>query len=119
MYNSLRNFVQFLEERGQLVRIKEPIRADLEITEITDRTTKAGGPALLFENVIKIDGTKSQFPLLINTYGTWKRMAWALGVEDVEEISKEIGEILKTEPPSSLIDKLKMLLQNRFHPNHR
>ncbi|MBI4374086.1 MAG: UbiD family decarboxylase, partial [Deltaproteobacteria bacterium] len=109
MYQSLRHFVSFLEERGQLVRIKEPVRADLEITEITDRTTKAGGPALLFENVIKVDGTKSEFPLLINTYGTWKRMAWALGVEEIEEISKEIEEILKTEPPSGLIDKLKLL----------
>jgi 4-hydroxy-3-polyprenylbenzoate decarboxylase len=66
MYQSLRHFVQFLEERGNLRRIKEPIRAELEITEITDRTTKSGGPALLFENVIKVDGSRSEFPLLIN-----------------------------------------------------
>src|SRR3989338_3207998 len=99
MYKSLSQFVEFLEERRQLVRIKESVSANLEITEITDRVTKSGGPALLFENVIKIDGKKSGFPLLINTYGTWQRMAWALGVEDVEEIAREIEEIVKTQPP--------------------
>ena len=109
MYQSLRQFVSFLEERKELVRIKEPVKADLEITEITDRVTKSGGPALLFENVIKVDGRRSQFPLLINTYGTWKRMAWALGVEDVEEIARELEALIKTEPPSGLMDKLRML----------
>ncbi len=109
MYQSLRSFVQFLEERGTLVRIKEPVSADLEITEIADRTTKSGGPALLFENVVKMDGKKSDFPLLINAFGTWKRMAWGLGVEEVEEISREIDGIIKTQPPSGLLDKLKML----------
>jgi len=109
VYESLKQFVAFLEERKELVRIKEPVKADLEITEITDRVTKAGGPALLFENVIKVNGEKSQFPLLINTYGTWKRMAWALGVEDVEETAKEIEDLIKTQPPSGLIDKLRML----------
>ncbi|MBI4197419.1 MAG: menaquinone biosynthesis decarboxylase [Deltaproteobacteria bacterium] len=109
MYPSLTHFVQFLEERGELCRVREPVWAELEITEITDRTTKAGGPALLFENVIKTNGERSQFPLLINTYGTWKRMAWALGVEEIEEIAREIEEILKSQPPSGLWDKLKML----------
>ncbi len=109
MYRSRRHFVFFLEERGQLCRIKEPVRAELEITEIADRITKSGGPALLFENVIKIDGKKSDFPLLINAFGTWKRMAWALGVEDIEEIAVEIDGLIKTQPPSGLLDKLKML----------
>lgn len=109
MYNSLRHFVDFLASKGQLVRITEQVRAELEITEITDRVTKAGGPALLFENVITVHGEKSQFPLLINTYGTWQRMAWALGVEDIEQIAHEIDEILKTQPPSGFLDKLMML----------
>ncbi len=109
MYRSLHQFVSFLEERKNLVRIQEPVKADLEITEITDRVTKSGGPALLFENVVKVDGRRSDFPVLINTYGTWKRMAWALGVENVEEIAQEIEALIKTEPPTSLIDKLKML----------
>lgn len=109
MYRSLSHFIQFLEERRQLCRIREPVRAELEITEIADRTTKSGGPALLFENVIKIDGQRSEFPLLINAFGTWKRMAWALSVEDVEEVAREAEAILKTPPPSSLIEKLKFL----------
>jgi 4-hydroxy-3-polyprenylbenzoate decarboxylase len=109
MFESLRQFIAFLEERKQLVRIQEPVKADLEITEITDRVTKAGGPALLFENVVKVDGSKSDFPLLINAYGTWKRMAWALGVEDVEEIASEIDALIKTAPPSSFFEKLRML----------
>lgn len=109
VYHSLSQFVQFLEERRQLVRIREPVRANLEITEITDRVTKAGGPALLFEHVIKVDGRPSEFPLLINTYGTWKRMAWALGVEEVEEIAREIETLVKTAPPEGFLDKLKML----------
>lgn len=109
MYPSLRHFINFLESKNQLIRIQDPIRAELEITEITDRVTKAGGPALLFENVIKVDGQKSQFPLLINSYGTWQRMAWALGVEDVEQIAREIDEVIKTQPPSGLLDKLRMI----------
>lgn len=109
MYESLRHFVEFLESKGQLARIKEPVRAELEITEITDRVTKSGGPALLFENVVKVNGERSAFPLLINSYGTWQRMAWALGVEDIESIGREIEEILKTQPPSGFLDKLMML----------
>lgn len=109
MFESLNQFISFLEERKQLVRITEPVKADLEITEITDRVTKAGGPALLFENVVKVDGTKSDFPLLINAYGTWKRMAWALGVEDVEEVASEIDALIKTAPPSGFLEKLRML----------
>ncbi|HSA59510.1 MAG TPA: menaquinone biosynthesis decarboxylase [bacterium] len=109
MFESLKQFISFLEERKQLVRITEPVKTDLEITEITDRVTKAGGPALLFENVVKVDGTKSDFPLLINAYGTWKRMAWSLGVEDVEEVASEIDALIKTAPPSGFLEKLRML----------
>jgi len=109
MYDSLKQFVSFLEERKELVRITEPVKADLEITEITDRVTKAGGPALLFENVVQVDGRRSQFPLLINAYGTWKRMAWSLGVEDVEDIAREIDGLIKTTPPSSFLEKLRLL----------
>ncbi len=109
MFESLRQFVSFLEERRELVRIKEQVRSELEITEITDRVTKGGGPALLFENVIQTNGEKAKFPLLINMYGTWRRMAWSLGVEEVEEIAREIETLIKTEPPSSFLDKLRML----------
>jgi len=108
-YDSLQAFVDFLSERNNLVRIKEPVRAALEITEITDRVTKAGGPALLFENVIKLDGERSEFPVLINAYGTAERMAWALGVEDIEEVAKDLEALIKMQPPQGLIEKMKML----------
>ena len=84
-YNSLQEFVQVLERKGELKRVTYPVKAELEITEIADRVMKSGGPALLFENVV---GKK--IPVLINAFGSPKRMAMALGVEDVEEIARDI-----------------------------
>ncbi|MDO8461520.1 MAG: menaquinone biosynthesis decarboxylase [Deltaproteobacteria bacterium] len=109
MFRSLIDFVKFLESKKQLVRISEPVRAELELTEIADRVVKNQGPALLFENVIQKDGQKSKFPVLMNMYGSWQRMAWALGVDNVEEIARQIEELLKTQPPSTFLDKLKKL----------
>ena len=80
-FKNLREFINFLEDRGELKRIKTLVNRDLEITEITDRTVKSGGPALFFEN---IEGCN--MPVVINLYGTHQRVAWALGVEDVEEV---------------------------------
>jgi len=68
-FNDLREFIAFLELHGQLQRVTAPVSADLEITEITDRVSKAGGPALLFENVRGYD-----MPVLINTFGSEERM---------------------------------------------
>ncbi len=104
MFLSLQDFVKILEDKKQLVRIREPIDPVLEIAEIADRVVKQKGPALLFENV-----KGSSFPVLINTYGSWKRMAWALGVEDVEEHATRLRELLKTAPPQSFWDKFKMI----------
>ena len=73
-YNSLSEFVQVLERAGELKRITHPVKAELEITEIADRVMKSGGPALLFENVVK-----KTIPVLINAFGSSKRMALALG----------------------------------------
>ena len=73
-YDNLAEFVQVLERAGELKRISHPVNAELEITEIADRVMKAGGPALLFENVVG-----KQIPLLINAFGSTKRMALALG----------------------------------------
>lgn len=105
-FRDLREFIDFLESKGDLRRIAEPVSRDLEITEITDRTIKSGGPALLFENV---DGYR--VPVAINLYGTHQRMAWALGVEDTDEIGKRIGKLLEMVqgPPEGLIAKLKAL----------
>ena len=75
-FKDIREFIAFLESKGELVRIKTPVSRDLEITEITDRVVKRGGPALLFEKVEGYD-----IPVLINAYGSAQRTAWALGVE--------------------------------------
>jgi 4-hydroxy-3-polyprenylbenzoate decarboxylase len=103
-YNSLTEFVQVLEREGELKRIGHPVKAELEITEIADRVMKSGGPALLFENVVG-----KQIPVLINAFGSMKRMALALGVSDVEEIALEIQRLIQTKPPRSFKDKLKIL----------
>jgi len=103
-YNSLQEFVQLLEREGELKRITYPVKAELEITEIADRVMKSGGPALLFENVVG-----KNIPVLINAFGSVKRMAMALGVRDVEEIARDIEQLTKLKPPGSLWDKLRML----------
>jgi 4-hydroxy-3-polyprenylbenzoate decarboxylase len=102
-YKSLSDFVQVLERAGELKRVTHPCKAELEIAEIADRVMKAGGPALLFENV---DG--KNIPLLINAFGSTKRMAMALGVSDIEEIAKKIGKLIQTQPPKKFRDKLQL-----------
>jgi len=103
-YASLREFVKALDRAGELKRIKTTVSPELEISEITDRVSKAGGPALLFE---KVEG--SRMPLLINTYGSYERMALALGVDDLAQIASEIEGLIKLGAPESLLDKLKIL----------
>jgi 4-hydroxy-3-polyprenylbenzoate decarboxylase len=105
-YASLRDFVRALETAGELKRIPAEVDPVLEITEIADREMKSpgGGKALLFE---KCKGAK--FPLLINAYGSTKRMAMALGVGDVEEIAFEFEAILKAKPPTSFKEALALL----------
>ncbi len=103
-YSSLREFVKALDRAGELKRIKMSVSPELEITEITDRVSKAEGPALLFENV---EG--SQMPLLINTYGSYQRMGMALGVDELAQIAAEIEGMIKLGTPESLLDKVKIL----------
>jgi 4-hydroxy-3-polyprenylbenzoate decarboxylase len=105
-YNSLEDFLQVLERQGELKRITHPVKAELEITEIADRVMKSGGPALLFENVVG-----KQIPLLINAFGSPKRMALALGVDDIETIAAEIAKLIQTRPPKSFKDKLGLLAE--------
>ena len=106
-FQNLKEFIQVLEKEGELIRIKEKINPYLEITEITDRVSKQYGPALLFEN------TGTDFPILINSMGNYKRMCLALGVESMDSITHEIEGLFKllTGPKNSIIDKLKMLPQ--------
>lgn len=105
MYTSSQHWIKTLEAAGELVRISKPIDPSLEITEITDRISKVYGPALLFEQT----GTK--FPVLINSMGTEKRMAMALGASSLDDIGKEIEKLFHdfTSPKEGLIEKLKML----------
>ncbi|MCO4294790.1 menaquinone biosynthesis decarboxylase [Solitalea sp. MAHUQ-68] len=104
-YKNLQHFIETLEKNNQLVRIKEYVNPELEITEITDRVSKVYGPALLFEN------TGYDFPLLINSMGNYERMCMALGVTHMDEITAEIETLFKTltGPKEGLLDKLKML----------
>jgi 4-hydroxy-3-polyprenylbenzoate decarboxylase len=103
-YNSLAEFVQVLERAGELRRVAHPVKADLEITEIADRVMKSAGPALLFENV-----AGKSMPVLINAFGSLKRMALALGVNDVEEIAADIAKLIQIKPPKSFKDKFHLL----------
>ena len=102
-YTNLSDFVQVLENAGELRRIAHPVKAELEIAEIADRVMKAGGPALLFENVV---GKK--IPLLINAFGSMKRMSIALGVNDIEEIAKKISKLIQIQPPRTFKDKIQL-----------
>ncbi len=89
MHGDLRRFLSFLEEKGELVRVRERVSHDLEITALADRAVKAGGPALLFEDVAGKD-----FPLVIGLYGTRQRMAWALGLEDLDDLGARLRELI-------------------------
>ncbi|MDO8520484.1 MAG: menaquinone biosynthesis decarboxylase [Deltaproteobacteria bacterium] len=112
-FKCLQSFIEKLESEGELTRISERVSTDREITEITDRVSKRDGqgPALLFEKVVNHNNGNrlSEIPVLINTFGTKKRMNLALGVSDIEEVAGEIRSLVKTEPPSSFMDKLRML----------
>jgi len=103
-YRDLREFMRKLEKEGELKRIRAEVDPVLEITEITDRVTKAGGPALLFENP-----KGSKIPLLINMLGSQRRMNLALEVDDVDEVAARIRGMLDFQSPQGILDKLKML----------
>ncbi|HEY3333118.1 MAG TPA: menaquinone biosynthesis decarboxylase [Capsulimonadaceae bacterium] len=91
-YSGLREFIERLDKAGELKKVKAQVSADLEICEIANRVMKSpgGGKGLLFENV-----AGSPFPLAINLFGSRKRMSWALGVDDIDEIGAEIGNLVK------------------------
>jgi 4-hydroxy-3-polyprenylbenzoate decarboxylase len=106
-YKNQQQFIEALERAGELVRIKTFVDPKLEMAEITDRVskTKGGGKALLFEN------TGYDFPVLMNAYGSERRMCMALGVSSLNAISKEIEDLFKllSAPKENILDKLKLL----------
>jgi len=103
-YRDLREFIRRLEKEGELKRISQEVDPVLEVSEITDRVTKAGGPALLFE---KPKG--SRHPLLINMLGTKRRVNLALEVNELEEVAARIRSYIDFQSPQGLMEKLKML----------
>ncbi len=114
-YKDLQEFITKLEERNLLKRVKEEVDSNLEITEITDRVSKAHGPALFFE---KVKG--SPYPVVINTFGSYERLNLAFEVESVEDIAAEISGLVNFTAPNSMVDKFKILPQlaqfSKFFP---
>ncbi len=110
-YRSLREFMAQLEREGRLVRVREPVSPVLEMTEIQTRLLAEGGPAVLFENVCRDDGTSYGMPVLINLFGTVERVAW--GMNRTPERLREVGETLaflrQPEPPGGLREAMGML----------
>lgn len=109
-YPNLRDFIARLEREGELKRIDVEVDVDLEMTEITDRVSKAGGPALLFQKPRSAkDDVSYSMPVLINAFGSKRRIELALEVASLEDIARRIEDLLEMKPPEGLFDKLKML----------
>jgi len=113
-FSDLQEFLTALERDGDLKRVTAAVDPHLEVTGIVQRVVRAGGPALLFENP-----TRGRMPLLINAFGTQRRMARALGVSDLDEIGNRIADLLKPELPrgvGGLKDALSKVGQLRAVP---
>ncbi len=115
-YRSLRDFIARLEAEGELVRVKEPVSTFLEMTEIQTRLLAEGGPAVIFERPIKADGSPSPIPVLANLFGTVKRVAMGVTMNNIERRDaasmREVGEVLATlrqpEPPRSFGEAMEL-----------
>src|SRR5882724_5501811 len=116
-YRSLREFVSKLEAEGELVRVREPVSTVLEMTEIQTRLLAEGGPAIIFDNPIRRDGSRSDIPVLVNLFGTVKRVAMGVTMGGIERRDakslREVGELLATirqpEPPRSIAEAIELL----------
>ncbi len=116
-YRSLRDFIARLEKAGELVRVSEPVSTVLEMTEIQTRLLAEGGPAVIFEKPVKADGTPSDIPVLVNLFGTVKRVAMGVTLGNKERSTapelREVGELLASlrqpEPPRSMSDAIDLL----------
>jgi len=109
-YKDLREFIARLDREGELKRISTPVDVDLEITEITDRVSKASGPALLFEKPCSAKGGVTySMPLLINALGSKRRLELALEVNSVEDVARRIEDLLEMKPPEGFMDKVRLL----------
>ncbi|HYX86009.1 MAG TPA: menaquinone biosynthesis decarboxylase, partial [Gaiellales bacterium] len=103
-FRDQRDWLEHLRGQGELVEVAAEVDPHLEIAEITDRVTKAGGPALLFTNV-----RGSAMPLLINQFGSERRMCMAFGVKRLDELGERVTDVLEMTPPEGLVDKIRAL----------
>ena len=116
-YRSLREFLAKLEAAGEMVRVKEPVSTVLEMTEIQTRLIAKGGPAVLFERPLKADGSPSGMPVLVNLFGTVKRVAMGVTMDGVERTTalelRAVGEVMATlrqpQPPRSVGEAFALL----------
>jgi 4-hydroxy-3-polyprenylbenzoate decarboxylase len=109
-FDSFRDWLDTLDRAGELIRIRQPLATELEITELADREMKkpGGGKALLIEQPT-VNGQPSPFPVAINTLGSHRRMALSLGAESVAAVARELGSLLKAKPPTSLKEAFRLL----------
>ena len=110
-YRDLRHFIDELEKQGDLVRVTQPVSTHLEMTEIQSRVIRQKGPVILFENVIKADGTKSPIPVLVNLFGTTERVALGMGRKqsELKQVGEQLAFMRQPEPPSGLKDASKFI----------
>jgi len=109
--DTLQEFIDAIERAGELRRIAEPVKVELEMCEISDRVMKmpGGGPALLFEQPVLRDGTISKHPVAINLFGSMSRMALALGVTKLDDHGDRITRLMDLKVPEGFLGKLQML----------
>ena len=109
-FKNLREFIEILENKDQLIRVSEPVSTYLEMTEIQTRVLAEAGPAILFENVVNNNGRKFDIPVLVNLFGTVERVAW--GMDQKPETLRELGENLafmrQPSPPGNLKETIDM-----------
>jgi 4-hydroxy-3-polyprenylbenzoate decarboxylase len=110
-YASLRDFIARLEQSGRLVRVTAPVSPHLEMTEIQTRLLAEKGPAVLFENVVRTDGTRSDIPVLVNLFGTVERVAWGMDREpsQLRAVGETLAFLRQPEPPGGWREALDML----------
>src|SRR5436853_7272212 len=100
----LREWIRLLEREGELARVAAEVDPHLEVTEIVDRVVKAGGPALLFERPVG-----SSHPLLINQFGTERRMCLAFDAASLDAVADRLADVLEMQPPQGLVEKVRGL----------